>query len=53
MQKQDDLNYVLHELKGDMLENNFLSKRHETFKKKYEELITYLFSNNKPDDKLE
>jgi hypothetical protein len=52
MEKQDDFNYVIIELKGDDLDNNALERRYEVFKKKYEQLITYIFSG-KADEKLE
>ena len=52
MEKQDDFNYVIIELKGDDLDNNALERRYEVFKKKYEQLITYIFSG-KADEKLD
>ena len=52
MEKQDDFNYVIIELKGDDVDNNALERRYEVFKKKYEQLITYIFSG-KADEKLE
>ena len=52
MQKQDDLIYILKELRGDELESKPLSGRYEVFKVKYEELITNIFSDSKIDQKL-
>ena len=52
MQKQDDLIYILKELRGDELESKPLSGRYEVFKVKYEEMITNIFSDSKIDQKL-
>ena len=52
MQKQDDLEYVLKNLKGDDLENKVLQRRFVIFKKKYEDLIVDIFSGN-TDEKVE
>ncbi|CAF0784452.1 unnamed protein product, partial [Adineta ricciae] len=40
MQKQDDIDYVLRELSGDAICLQTLRTRYETFRKKYDELIT-------------
>ena len=52
MQKQDDLDYFLKELKGDDLDNKFLKRVHDAFKNKYEELIVHIFSNANTEGKL-
>ena len=53
MQKQDDLKYILSELRGDDLDNKVLTRRYQEFKTKYEELITKVFANSKQDENLD
>ena len=52
MQNQDNLEYVLNNLRGDCIDKKFLSKMYQQFKQKYDKLLIEVFSNSNQHEKL-
>ena len=52
MQNQDNLDYVLDNLRGDCIDKKFLTTSFESFKQKYDELLIQVFSNSTQHEKL-